>query len=257
MGAGDKMRWFLCRAPRPSPRLRLFCIPFAGCGASAFNAWPAAFPDTIELHAAQLPGRESRYSEPALSDVHDVVRRMGDAIEPYLDRHYALFGYSMGAWIAFELIRELRRRGAPVPIQFFAASMRAPQISAAWPPLSQLPRDQFLERISEYFDSPWQTWANPDLLAIVLPVLRADMALCESYVYREEPPFAFPIQVFCGLRDRSTPLADAQAWRAQTTGNFALEVLEGSHFFPDASLARLQQVMLSAIAAFLNAMASS
>src|SRR5262245_37676317 len=248
---GDSGRWLFCRAPRPDPRLRLFCVPFAGSGASAFNAWPGAFPENIELHAVQLPGREARYSEPPLSDVRDAARLVAEAIEPYLDRHYAFFGYSMGALIAFEVIRELRRRGAPMPIQLFAAARRAPQLAAERPPMAQLPREAFLDRLSEYYDSPSEVWANPDLLEIVLPVLRADMALCESYTYREEPPFGFPIQAFCGLRDRSAPRADVQAWRAQTTGDFALEMFEGSHFFLNASVARVQQLMLSRIASLL------
>ena len=99
--AGDPDRWLFCRAARPNARLRLFCVPFAGCGASAFNSWPSAFPDTIELRAIQLPGRESRYGEPALVDAHEVARLLSDAIEPYLDRRYVFFGYSMGALIAF------------------------------------------------------------------------------------------------------------------------------------------------------------
>jgi medium-chain acyl-[acyl-carrier-protein] hydrolase len=77
-------------------------------------------------------------------------------------------------------------------------------------------------------------------LEIVLPVLRADMALCESYVYRHEPPFAFPIQAFAGRRDGSAPLSALQAWRDQTTGAFDLEVFEGGHFFINSSVSRLQ-----------------
>jgi medium-chain acyl-[acyl-carrier-protein] hydrolase len=250
-------RWLFCRAARPNPRLRLFCVPFAGCGASAFNAWPSAFPDTVELHAIQLPGRESRYREPALSDAHEAARLLADAIEPYLDLSYAFFGYSMGVLIAFEVIRELRRRGAPMPAQLFACARRAPQLAATRPPLAQLPREAFLKQVrDDYYDSPPEAWQNPELLEIVLPVLRADMALCEGYVYRHEPPFGFPIQAFAGLRDDSAPLSAVQAWREQTTGEFDLEVFDGAHFFVNASLARVQHVLISRLGHLMHGAAS-
>jgi medium-chain acyl-[acyl-carrier-protein] hydrolase len=231
-------------------------VPFAGTGASAFNAWSSAFPDTVELHAVQLPGRESRYREPALSDAYEAARLLADAIEPYLNRCYVFFGHSMGALIAFEVIRELRRRRAPMPAQLFVGARRAPQLAAMRPPLTQLPREAFLRLVSDYYDFPPEAWQNPDLLEIVLPLLRADIALCEGYVYRREPPFAFPIQAFAGLRDRGAPLPAVQAWREQTTGEFAVEAFDGGHFFVNASLARLQQVMILRLEHLMEAASS-
>jgi medium-chain acyl-[acyl-carrier-protein] hydrolase len=251
--AGSCDRWLFRRAARPAPRLRLFCVPFAGCGASAFNAWPSAFPESVELLAIQLPGRESRYGTVALTDAHEAARLLADAIERYLDLDYAFFGYSMGALIAFEVIRELRRQGAPMPVQLFAAARRAPQLAATRPPLAHLPREAFLRQLCDYYyECPPPAWQNPELLEIILPVLRADMALCESYVYCHEPPFAFPIQAFAGQRDESAPLSAVQAWRDQTTGAFDLEVFEGGHFFINSSLSRLQHDLISRLGALMR-----
>ena len=119
----------------------MFCLPYAGGGASVYNLWSNSIPDTIELHAIQLPGRESRYNEPKFTDIHQTAKALADSIEPYLDRPYALFGYSMGALIAFELMRELRRQEAPLPIQLFVAAMRAPQAPPICPSLTHLPND--------------------------------------------------------------------------------------------------------------------
>jgi surfactin synthase thioesterase subunit len=232
--------------------LRLFCVPFAGGGASAFNAWSNALPDSVEIQAVQLPGRESRHREPALADLREAAKLIVGALESYLDRRYAFFGYSMGALIAFEVICELRRRGAPLPAQLFVGAMRAPALPAMLPALAQLPVDAFLTRVRHYYEPPAVTWENLDLLELVLPVLRADMALCESYVYRSEPPFDFPIQAFAGLRDRSVPIHAVQAWRAQTTGDFAVELFDGGHFFLNASLARMHAVMISRLNAVLG-----
>ena len=243
--AVDTDRWFLCRAVRPNASVRLFCLPFAGCGASAFNTWSKVFPETVELHAIQLPGRESRCNEPALTDAYETAKAVADAIGPYLDRRWAVFGYSMGALIAFELIRELRRRGARMPEQLFVAARSAPQLPATHPPLAQLSREAFLEQVRYYYEPPQEAWDNPDLLEIIVPVLRADMRLCDRYVYHSEPLLACPIHAFAGQSDRSMPVATVQAWRAQTLGEFDLEVFNGGHFFINSALARVQEMVIS------------
>lgn len=250
-------RWLACRTGRRHPRLRLFCVPFAGAGASAFNTWSSAFPESVELHAIQLPGRESRYSEPVLGDAHEAARLLADAIESYLDCRYAFFGYSMGGLIAFEVVRELRRRRAPMPAQLFVGAMRAPQLAPTLPLQAKLPLEMFIKHVRDYYDSPPEAWKNPDLLKIVLPVLRADMALCQDYVYRHEPPFEFPIQAFAGLRDRSAPLSAVQAWREQTTGEFSVEAFDGGHFFVNAFRAPVQHVMILRLKHLLQDAASS
>jgi len=225
--------------------VRLFCLPFAGAGASAFNAWWSALPQTVELRAVQLPGRESRYREPALRDAAEAARTIADAVKPYLDRRYAVFGYSMGALIGFELIRELRRQGERMPEQLFVAARRAPQLPAPHPPIAQLPRPAFLEQVRYYYEPPQELWENPDVLDIIMPVLRADMRLCDGYVYRPEPPLACPIHAFAGQCDRSSPPAAVEAWREQTSGTFDLEVCEGAHFFVNDALGKLQKTIVS------------
>jgi medium-chain acyl-[acyl-carrier-protein] hydrolase len=173
-------------------------------------------------------------------------------MEPHLDRRYALFGYSMGALIAFEAICELRRRGAPLPVRLFVGAMRAPALPATQPPVSHLPPEAFIRQVRHYYEPPAIIWDNLDLLELVLPALRADMALCEAYRYRDEAPFDFPIQAFAGTRDRSVSIAAVQAWRTHTTGEFAVELFEGGHFFLNASLARMQAVMVSRLEAVLG-----
>jgi medium-chain acyl-[acyl-carrier-protein] hydrolase len=240
--------WLICRAPRPNARLRLFCVPFAGGGASAFSTWAAAFPDIVELRAIQLPGREHRHHESTLDDAYEAARRIADAIQRYLDGPYAFFGYSMGALIAFEVVRELRRRGARMPEQLFVGAKSAPSLPATHPPIAHLPREAFLEQVRYYYEPPVAAWENLDLIELVLPALRADIALCEKYVYCEEPPFGFPIQAFAGLHDRSVPLSAVQTWNRHTTAEFAMEVFDGAHFFLQTSLAHIQRLILSRMA---------
>ncbi len=223
--------WFLQRQARPDATLRLFCIPFAGGGASAFNAWWSRLPDWVELRAVQLPGRETRLRETPFSNLDAAVAALADAIRPELDRPFALFGYSMGALLGFELARELRRRGAPLPDQVHVAARAAPQLPATTPPMARLPRREFLEHVARFFEPPEEAWSVPELLSLILPALRADFTLCDDYRYRPEPPLPCALFGLAGTRDRSVPTSAVSAWCEQTSGAFELDVVPGSHFF--------------------------
>ena len=182
---------------------------------------------------------------------------IAEAMQPYIDRQYVLYGYSMGALVSFEVIRELRRRDAPLPAGLFVGARRAPHLPASSPPLARLPHEDFFEAVRRYYDPPMALMQDPDLLGLILPVLRADLSLCEGYVYRPEPPFDFWIQAFGGSQDRSAPLSAVQAWREQTMGEFALEAFEGTHFFINAYLRELQQIMISRLQPLISGAASS
>ena len=223
----------------------MFCLPYAGGGASVFNSWSNSFPDSIEIQAVQLPGRESRYNEPMFTDIQQTVEALADSIKPSLDRPYALFGYSMGALVAFELIRELRRRGEPLPIQLFLAAMRAPQTPPFCPSLSDLPNDSFLEQMRHYYDPPQDAWNLPELLKVILPTLRTDMKMCDDYSHTLEPPLECPIHAFAGQDDRSSPPAAVREWRQHTTEDFNMDVFDGTHFFINTALDDLQRAVVS------------
>src|SRR5947208_15726994 len=102
--------WLTRPRPNPSARLRLFCLPFAGGGASAYHTWPEGLPGDVEVCAVQPPGREGRFREPAFARLRPLVTALTDALRPHLDRPFAVFGHSLGALVAFEWVRELRRR---------------------------------------------------------------------------------------------------------------------------------------------------
>jgi medium-chain acyl-[acyl-carrier-protein] hydrolase len=72
-------------------------------------------------------------------------------------------------------------------------------------------------------------------MELVLPVLRADIALCKSYVYTPKPPFNFPVTAFGGPDDHGVPRHCIEGWREHTTGPFALRMLPGDHFFLNTS----------------------
>ncbi len=230
--------------------LRLFCFPYGGVGPSIFRAWPRDLGPGVELYAVQLPGRESRFREPLFTRLANLVHPVADALRPYLDVPFALFGHSMGALIAFEVARELRRRQAGAAVHFFASARRAPQRPEPFPPIHEWPDSAFVDEVRRRFDGiPDAVMKEPELLGLLLPALRADFAMLETYVYVDEDPLECPISVFGGLEDRTTSHADLAAWREQTRGGFTLEMFPGNHFF----LQNAQGPLISAVSRTLRA----
>lgn len=223
--------WIAIPRPRPEARLRLFCLPYAGSGASVFRTWHASLPETVEVCAIQLPGRENRLGEAPYLDVLPLVSAAADALRPYLAMPFALFGHSMGAIAAFELTRELRRRGGPMPSELLVSGRAAPHVPRRDPPTFDLPDEQFHAELRRLNGGRQEALANPELTRAMLPTIRADFTICDTYACRHEPPLACPITAWGGIDDPDVNAADLDAWQAQTTGAFQRESLPGDHFF--------------------------
>ena len=239
-------KWFFCLRPRPRASMRLFCFPFGGGGASVFHSWSDAMGEDIEVRAAQLPGRETRYSEPRASDLPYLVRNIVQALEAYQDKPFAMFGYSLGSLLAFEVCRELRRLDMRMPEHLYFAAFFAPHLPPAHPPISHLADEEFAERV-EYYYQPGEAWYNLELREFLMPVLRDDIALYEGYVYEHDEPLESPIDVFAGAQDRSIPLELMQPWSEQTRSRVKHHVFEGGHFFIDQSVAEIQGLVSSSL----------
>jgi medium-chain acyl-[acyl-carrier-protein] hydrolase len=234
----------LCPRPNPAAAVRLFCFPHAGGGASAFRRWPAGLPPEVELCAVQLPGHETRRDEPLMTTLAALMPALARDLFPFLDRPYAFFGHSMGALIAFELARHLRRHGARAPARLLLSAYRAPHLAAPHPPMHALPDAQFLRAISRLHGVPAEVQADAELMRQLLPVVRADVTVCETHAYGAEAPLACPISVFGGLDDPTATPGMLAAWRVHTRAGCAVRMLPGDHFFLQSG----HQPLLRAIA---------
>jgi medium-chain acyl-[acyl-carrier-protein] hydrolase len=234
MSARIVSRWITCPAPNPQAAMRLFCLPFAGGGASIYRAWPAALPSWVEVCPVQLPGREERYSEPAHTSVTGVSRALARELTPWLDKPFAIFGHSMGALLAFETARALRHAGARMPAALLAAAYPAPQEAVTRTPIHQLPDRAFIEEMRRMEGTPEAVLANAELMAFMLPVLRADFEACDTYAFVEEQPLEVALAVYGGADDREVDRAGLEAWRHTTRGAFSLRLFPGGHFFVQA-----------------------
>ena len=224
--------WLHVAKPVARPRMRLFCFPHAGGGASLFRLWNEGLPETVEVCGAQLPGRESRWKEPLMARLDALVDAFVTAVEPRLDVPFALYGHSMGALLAFEIARELRRRKLPDPRILLVSGRRAPDLPAGAPPIRELSDDAFVEAMVRQYDGiPEAIRRDREMLQIFLPMLRADIGVIETYRWREEMPLQCPITVFAGLEDRSVDFQQLVAWRKFTMGAFRIEFFPGGHFF--------------------------
>ena len=120
--------WLTAPHRRPDAKTRLFCFPPAGGGGSMFYQWPEGLPASVEVWSVLLPGRERRISEPAFLRMEPLVDELFPVLLPFLDRPFAFFGHSLGAWVSFEITRRSRQQGGPQPIWFFAAGASAPHV---------------------------------------------------------------------------------------------------------------------------------
>ena len=223
--------WFYRPNPNRSCSLRLFCIPHAGGSASTFRDWPHRLPSCVEVWGIQLPGRESRFEELPYTQLLDLVKALANAIGPCADVPFALFGHSMGALIAFALARELRRLQLPNPVHLIVSGRRAPQLPNNGPPIHNLPKEQFLQEVSEFNGMMDEVFQHEELRELLLPVLRADFKMCETYEYVADEPLDCSISVFGGMQDDDVSRDDLTAWRQQTRRAFDIKTFPGDHFY--------------------------
>ncbi|MDX6528414.1 MAG: hypothetical protein QOH41_704 [Blastocatellia bacterium] len=230
-----KSPWLLGPQGNSPARLRLFCFPYAGGAAAIYQSWQESLPPTVEVRPVQLPGRGTRMRETPFNQLSDLVDATARALVPYLDKPFAFFGHSMGALLSFELTRRLRREHGLSPVQLFLSGRRAPRFPHLDPVTYNLPDREFLDELRRLKGTPPEMLENAELMQLMLPLLRADFEVCETYCYSDEPPLECPVTVFGGLQDIDVGRTYLEPWREETSGSFSLRMLPGDHFFLQAS----------------------
>lgn len=212
-------------------RLRMFCFPYAGAGASIYHNWQSKLSPKFEVCAIQLPGRETRLREPLFTELSPLVETLAKALLPYLDLPFIFFGHSMGALISFEVARLLSRKYSKSPKHLFVSGRRAPHVIKSGQLIHQLPDCLFIEKLRRYNGTPEAVLQNSELLSLFLPILRADFTINDTYIYTEDKPLDCPISAFGGLQDLGVSTDDITAWHYHTSSNFSMHMFPGDHFF--------------------------
>src|ERR1035437_8635935 len=228
--------WFPNAGTSPGPRL--FCFPHAGGGAGrplTLSGWTAV--------PVRLPGRESRLAEAPFERMGPLVAALADNIASYPDDHFAFFGHSVGAVVAFELARELRRRSRPLPKMLISSGARAPQFRRHHVPPPAPSREAFVEELRRLEGIPAEVLDDPALMRAILPALASDAALYRNYVYAETPPLPIPVRAYGGADDPNVRREHLDGWAEQTTASFAVRVFPGGHFYLTAVRAPFLQAL--------------
>jgi medium-chain acyl-[acyl-carrier-protein] hydrolase len=207
-----------------------------------FRTWADGLPPELEVWPVQLPGRESRLKEPAYTRLAPLVETLAQVLQPHLSMPFAFFGHSMGALISFELARQLRPYGQ-TPAHLFVSGRRAPHLPDIDPPIYHLPQPEFIEELRRLQGTPEAVLQSAELMALILPCLRADFAVCETYAHAESAALDCPISAFGGTADPKVSRADLDAWRNHTQGAFSLRMFAGDHFFLHSARANLLQAI--------------
>lgn len=223
--------WIVKPKPNASAQLKLICLPFAGGGSNSFRNWVQYLPKQIELVAIEIPGRGQRLAEPLRNRMAQLVPDIAKALQDELDRPFAIFGHSMGTLLGIELTHHLRELNHHEASHLFFSGRGAPQLPSKEKPIHQLPEDAFVTQIRNYNGTPKEVLDHEELMNLMVPILRADFEVCETFIYKERSILSCPISVYGGLQDNAAPREALQAWAKLTNGPFNLRMFPGDHFF--------------------------
>lgn len=224
--------WFVFADPDPRAETLLFCLPFAGGGASGYRQWVTQFGPEVGVVPVQLPGRESRGTEPPGFDVAEVT----DVILARADRPFALYGHSMGAVLAFEITLETQRRGGPRPVHLYLGAGCPADGTETFSQAHTLPDDEFVSLLCRLGGMPPGLLDVPALRELALPVLRADFGWAASWRPTMDALVTIPVTAFAGADDAIAGPSVARSWSQFCVDGLDVHVLPGGHFFPTTQL---------------------
>jgi len=209
-------------------------------GAGLYHSWSAGLPSWVEVWAVAAPGREHRLSTPAPSRLVDHVEAIAEAMDGWRDTPFVVFGHSMGALVAFEVVRFLRDQRRPLPMKLFISALRPPWLPEDLEPEHLLSSADLLDAVRRrYGGMPPEVEAFPDVLEWALDVLRADLCALETHHFVMGEPLGVPIVSLGGDADPSVAMSDLEAWAAGTRSDFAVRRFVGNHRYLETARAEL------------------
>jgi medium-chain acyl-[acyl-carrier-protein] hydrolase len=226
--------------------VRLFCFPYAGGGASRFRNLIAHLPRTVDVLPIQLPGREERLGEPLYEDMDRLVDVLSSALEPQVRGRCAFLGYSLGAYVAFEVARALARAGRPLD-RLIVSAAGAPDTLVNHDWSCAFDDRALLARVRQLGATPESVLDDADTMSVLLPGIRADFRLLHSYRYEPGPLLRSPIHVLGGAADSEVPVAELEPWKKFTHAKTTVQILPGDHFFIHRAQSQFFQAVLSAL----------
>lgn len=217
---------------RPNARLRLICFPYAGGSSLTYSPWVKNLHPDVELVLIQLPGRGVRFSEAPFESMDVMVKSIGLALNTLATRPFILFGHSMGARVAYELTLQLFMHEKTLPSHVIVSGSSAPFIERKEELTHDLPDDDFIHHIRELKGTPEEVLQNDELIKLLLPVLRADFKIAETYCNKRIQKIPTRVSIFAGKKD-DIDLKDLESWSILFESNSGICWFDGDHFFID------------------------
>jgi medium-chain acyl-[acyl-carrier-protein] hydrolase len=245
--------WLPKVRPKAGTEIRLFCFPYAGGATHTYRNWQSLLPPEIEVCPVELPGRGTRVDEPPETRLTRLVEAMTQALLPYLDKPFALFGHSMGGLISFEFARELRRLRRPQPVHMFISACRPPHRRRSPQRITyDLPEPEFVDELRRLGGIPEEVLEELELMQLIFPLLRADFEVCQTYEYVPEPPLACPLTVLGGLQDTELSRGELKEWREQTTSTGVVRMFAGDHLFINTAQPLILHMLADELGTYLR-----
>jgi surfactin synthase thioesterase subunit len=229
---------------RPSPTRRLLCFPYAGALAAHFRPLAGLLPPEIDVCVVDYAGHGSRGGRLATT-IDEFVDDLAPRLTPLLDLPFSVLGYSLGAWIGFEWIRSLAASGNTLPSSLVVCAARAPHREPPLPRMTRMSDGAFLAELQNRYGAiPQAVLDEPELLAMLLPVVRSDMAALEAYEHQAGEPLPMPICAVGGAHDAIVSTEHITEWAAHTRAGFVREVIDGGHLFVRSHVKELGALVL-------------
>jgi len=229
--------------------VKLICFPYAGSSSFAYARWRERLPAWIDVVAVELPGRGRLHAKPLQTRMADLLPLLRRELTVDYQRPFALFGHSLGASIAFEFAYQLEREIGVSPVVVFASAAHAPSSDERRRFVHLMSDIELIAELKRLNGTPPEVLASPELLELVLPVLRADFQLAAGY-QRSQASISGPLHVLAGDDDSLKP-ADLQVWHRHTQGPFQIDTFPGGHFYIQEQEAALLQLIARRLASLL------
>ncbi len=239
-------QWCKLLHPNPSARIRLVCFPPVGAGASFYSSWGAAWRQ-VEVCAIQPPGHEQRICEEPISQMQEAVEQLLQAI-PF-DKPVAFFGHSLGALIVYELTCRMEQEGMDLPRHLLLSACPAPQVHRLKRSRHLLSDAELIRYLSILGGTPEDVLNHKELMAVALPIIRADFKIADDYRFEQRRSLPVPITAFGGAQDAEVTVEEVAAWRSCTAATFRVKIFPGNHFYLHTQLTQLKQEILNDLCA--------
>jgi len=237
-------KWVPLRNEGTAVRRRVFCFPHAAGNAAFYRPLRRCMPPEIDFCPVELPGRAARPGEAPLTAMGTLMEQLADALKPLMGVPFAFFGHSVGSCMAYQAARQLRSVDQRSAMHLFVSGRGSPDFAAADRRPARLRSDHDLLAILEHFGgTPAAVMQRPELVAALLPALRADLALVEGYAIDPGDHLACPVTAFAGADDLARS-GSVQSWSSLTRGKFRTCVFPGGHFYFSAAPAALAREII-------------